>query len=48
MIDNDKRIEQEITRLEQEWFDAVRNRDAGALNRIIADDCLFAGRKNGG
>ncbi|HEX8250290.1 MAG TPA: nuclear transport factor 2 family protein [Pyrinomonadaceae bacterium] len=43
MTENDKQIEQEITRLEQKWFNAVCEHDRDALNRIIAADCLFAG-----
>jgi uncharacterized protein (TIGR02246 family) len=39
----DKQIEREITDLEQTWFNAVLKRDTAALNRLIADDCLFAG-----
>jgi len=39
----DKQIEQEISRLEHEWFNAVLEHDTDALNHIIADDCSFAG-----
>lgn len=37
------RIEEEITRLEREWIEAIRQQDASSLESIIADDCCFAG-----
>ncbi len=41
MTDASDQIEQEITRLEREWIEAVRRQDASALAHIIADDCLL-------
>lgn len=43
MTNASDQIEQEITRLEREWMDAIRRQDASALDHVIADDCLFAG-----
>jgi ketosteroid isomerase-like protein len=43
MGDADYQIEEEITRLEHQWIDAVARRDPAALDRIIADDYLIAG-----
>lgn len=48
MADADYRIEQEITKLEHEWVEAVAQRDANTLDRIIADDFLIAGWLPGG
>lgn len=34
-------IEQELRQKNDEWVQALVNRDAATLNRIMADDCVF-------
>lgn len=34
-------VEQELRQKNDEWVRALVNRDAGVLNRIMADDCIF-------
>lgn len=43
MADANDQIEQEIIRLAHEWIEAIGQRDAATLDRIIADDFLIAG-----
>jgi ketosteroid isomerase-like protein len=43
MLDVDERIRDELIQLTQEWIAAIADRDASALNRIIANDFLISG-----
>ncbi len=35
--------EQSLKKLEGEWFEALKQRDVAALNRLMADDCVTTG-----
>ena len=43
MADAHYQVEQEIIRLNHEWIEAIGQRDAATLDRIIADDFIIAG-----
>lgn len=43
MSDAVRKAEEQLVALELEWIDAVRRRDAEALDRLLADDFLAGG-----